>query len=96
MEQKRTKEQAKEWIEAGKPCRYRCGFGYRGASSRPLTKEEALKLLPKYSFGMGFYELDFCRDTVVDLKESGPNCTVTHAVGETVLMFNEYSANDMW
>ncbi len=96
METKHTREGAREWIEAGKPCRYRYGFGYRGASSRPLTKEEALKMLPKYSFGMGFYELSFCRDTVIDYKASGPNCTVTHPVGDTVLMFNEYSANDMW
>ena len=96
MELKETKEYAREWIEAGKPCRYRYGFGYRGASSRPLTNDEALKMLPKYCFCMGFYELSFCRDTVVDHKASGPNCTVTHAVGDEVLMFNEYSENDMW
>ena len=91
-----TKEFAKEWIESGKPCRYRYGFGFRGAESRPLTKEEALELLPKYSFGMGFYEISFCRDSVVDRELSGPNCTVTHSVGDTVLMFNEYSESDMW
>ena len=93
---KQTKEAAREWIEAGKPCRYRYGFGYRGASSRPITKEEALELLPKYSFGIGFYELSFCRDTVVDHEASGPNCTVTRTEGDIVLMFNEYSENDMW
>lgn len=91
-----TKEFAKQWIEAGKPCRYRYGFGYRGAVSRELSKEEALELLPKYSFGMGFYELSFRRDRKVDHEASGPNCTVTHPVGDTVLMFNEYSENDMW
>ena len=91
----KTKESAREWIEAGKPCRYRYGYGFRGAESRPLSKEEALKLLPKYSFGMGFYELSFCRDTVVDHDQCGPNCTVTHTEGDTVLMFNEFSANDM-
>ncbi len=91
-----TKEAARKWIEEGKPCRYRYGFGYRGASSKPLTKEEALKLLPKYSFGMGFYTLSFCRDRVVDHKSSGPNCTVTHAEGEMALEFNELSENDMW
>ncbi len=97
MEQvKETKEFAREWIEAGKPCRYRYGLGYRGASSRPITQEKALELLPKYSFGMRFYERSFCRDTVVDHEKSGPNCTVTYPVGDTVLMFNEYSENDMW
>ena len=96
MTMENTKEKAKEWIEAGRPCRYRYGFGFRGASSSPLTKEEALRLLPKYSFGMGFYELSFCKDTVVDHEASGPNCTVMHSTGETVLMFNEFSENDMW
>ena len=45
---------------------------------------------------MGFYEISFCRDSVVDRELSGPNCTVTHSVGDTVLMFNEYSESDMW
>ena len=93
MEQ--TKEAAREWIEAGKPCRYRYGFGYKGASSRPITKEKALELLPKYDFGMGFYELSFCQDTIVDYDQCGPNCTVSHNEGPTVLMFNEYSVSDM-
>lgn len=55
----KTKEFAKEWIEAGKPCVYRYGWGWKGATARPITKEKALNLLPKYSFGIGFYELDF-------------------------------------
>ena len=91
-----TKEFAKQWIEEGKPCMYRCGFGYRGATGRHITKEEALKLLPNYSFGTGFYELSFEKNRVVDHELSGPNCTVTHVEGDTVLMFNEYSENDMW
>ena len=72
------------------------GFGYRGASSCLLTKEEALKLLPKYSFGMGFYSLSYCRDTRVVHEQSGPNCTVTETYGDVVLMFNELSENDLW
>jgi len=95
-QEKFTKQDAQQWVEAGKPCYYRYGFGYRGAPSKKLTKEEALKLLPKYSFGMGFYELSFEKLTVVDHKASSPNCTVTYATGDTVLMFNEYSANDMY
>ena len=95
-ENKKTKEFAKQWIEEGKPCMYRYGFGYRGAAGKTISKEKALELLPKYSFGMGFYELSFERNRVVDDKQSGPNCTVTYCVGDTVLMFNEYSANDMW
>ena len=91
-----TKEAARQWIESGKPCRYRYGFGFRGASSKALTKDEALKMLPRYSFGMGFYTLSFCRDTRVIHEQSGPNCTVTEHYGDIVLMFNELSENDMW
>ena len=54
-----TKEEAKKWIEEGRPCKYQCGFTWKGARSRPIDKEEALKLLPKYDFGMGFWELRF-------------------------------------
>ena len=57
---------------------YRYGFGWKGASTRPLTQEKALELLPKYSFGMGFYEISF-----------------TKYHGEDVLLFNEFSENDM-
>lgn len=67
MEQ--TKESAREWIEAGKPCVYRYGLGWKGASARPITKEKALELLPKYSFGKGFYELSFIKVDSVDTLE---------------------------
>ena len=89
-----TKEFAREWIESGKPCRYRYGFGYRGTSSKPITKEKALELLPQYSFGMGFYNLSFQRDTRV--TGGGSNWVSTEPYGEQVLMFNELSENDMW
>ena len=92
----KTKEAARQWIESGKPCRYRYGFGFRGASSRPLTKEEALKMLPHYDFGMGFYNLSFVKDTRRVDKQCTPNCTVTETYGDVVLMFNELSENDMW
>ena len=75
-----SKDKAREWIEAGKPCEYRYGFGWKGAASRPLSNEDALKLLPSYSFGMGFYELSWTTDKN----------------GAQVLLFNEFSANDMW
>ena len=65
----KTKESAKQWIEDGKPCVYRYGWGYRGASARTISKEKALSLLPKYSFGMGFYELDFIKIDGVDTLE---------------------------
>jgi len=67
MEQ--TKEAAKEWIEAGKPCVYRYGWGWKGASARTITKEKALELLPKYSFGKGFYELSYIKVDGVDTLE---------------------------
>lgn len=95
MATKETKEFAREWIESGKPCRYRYGFAFRGASSKSITKEKALELLPKYSFGMGFYNLSFCRDMRV-IPSGSPSCTITEANGEEVLMFNEFSDNDLW
>ena len=67
MEQ--TKEAAREWIEAGKPCVYRYGWGWKGASGRPITKEKSLELLPKYSFGNGFYQLDYIKVNGVDTLE---------------------------
>ena len=68
----------REWIEKDKPCAYRCGFAYRGATARRITKDKAKELLPGYSFGMGFYELCF------------------ELLGEPTLVFNEYSANDLY
>ena len=65
----KTKEFAKQWIEEGKPCVYRYGWGYRGAGTKSISKEKALNLLPKYSFGMGFYELDFIKINGVDTLE---------------------------
>lgn len=63
------KKQAEEWVNNGKPCVYRHGWGWKGASARPLTKEQALGLLPKYSFGKGFYELSFTTEGGQDVLE---------------------------
>ena len=58
-----NKEELKKLIENDElPCYERYGFRWKGASSSPITKEKALKLLPKFSPGMGFYEL--CEETV--------------------------------
>lgn len=64
-----TKEAAKAWIEAGNPCIYRCGWEYRGASAVGITKEEALKMLPEYSFGMGFNELSWRKCEGIDVLQ---------------------------
>lgn len=69
MKREKTRENAKAWVEAGNPCVYRYGWGWKGALARPLTKEEALKLLPKYSFGMGFYSLSWIDINGVDTLE---------------------------
>ena len=69
-------ENAKAWIEAGKPCVYRYGWGWKGAGARHLTKERALELLPKYSFGKGFYELSFINingEEVLEFNELSEN-----------------------
>ena len=65
----KTKEFAKQWIEEGKPCVYRYGWGWKGAGAKTITKEKALSLLPSYSFGKGFYELDFIKIDGVDTLE---------------------------
>lgn len=65
----KTKEFAQKWVEQGNPCVYRHGWAYRGAGARTISKEEATKLLPKYSFGIGFYELDFIKIDGVDTLE---------------------------
>lgn len=72
----KTKEAAREWIEAGKPCVYRYGYGWKGASARPITKEKALELLPKYDFSIGFYDLDFIKidgQEVLEFNELSEN-----------------------
>lgn len=76
MENKKTKEFAKQWIESGKPCVYRFGWRWKGAGSLSITKERALELLPKYSFGKGFYELSFIKENgqdVLEFNELGEN-----------------------
>ena len=66
---KNTIEYAKKWIEDGKPCCFRYGWGWKGAGARPLTKEQALKKLPGYAFGKGFYTLSFIKIDGVDTLE---------------------------
>lgn len=65
----KTKAFAQQWIEQGNPCIYRYGYGWKGAGAKTISKEEALDLLPKYSFGMGFYELGFIKIDGVDTLE---------------------------
>lgn len=54
MNNNELKKKAEEWVNNGKPCIYRYGWGWKGAGAREISKEEAESLLPKYSFGMGF------------------------------------------
>ena len=73
---KETKEFAQQWIEEGKPCVYRYGWGWKGAGARKITKEKALELLPQYSFGKGFYELSFIKldgQTTLEFNELSEN-----------------------
>jgi hypothetical protein len=73
---KETKEFAQQWIEEGKPCVYRSGWGWKGAGARKITKEKALELLPQYSFGKGFYELSFIKidgQTTLEFNELSEN-----------------------
>lgn len=71
-----TKVQLAELIEMGMPCKYRHGWAYRGAMARDIAKEEALKMLPNYSYGIGFYELNYSvNDGIPELEfnELGEN-----------------------
>jgi hypothetical protein len=71
-----TKEFARQWIAENRPCIYRHGWAYRGALARQLTQQQAMKLLPQYSFGMGFNMIS-CREykgrTVLEFNELGEN-----------------------
>lgn len=48
-----------KWIEADQPCSFIYGFAYKGASARPITKEEALEKIKHHEFGMGYYSMDW-------------------------------------
>lgn len=52
-----NKEELKGFIENGVPCYQQFGFSWKGAVPHKISKETALELLPKYSPGMGFWEL---------------------------------------
>lgn len=64
-----SKEELKELIAMGMPCYYRHGWAYRGAGRRPITAEKALELLPSYSYGKGFYMLDFTKEEGIPTLE---------------------------
>lgn len=71
-----TKEQLTELINMGMPCYFRYGYAYRGAGESEITKEKALELLPKFSFGMGFYTLNMYKKfgvPVLEFNELGEN-----------------------
>lgn len=71
-----TQEQLAELINMGMPCYFRYGYAYRGAGASEITKEKALKLLPKFSFGMGFYTLSMYEKfgvPVLEFNELGEN-----------------------
>lgn len=72
----KEKEEAKTFIENGGKCQFRFGYAWKGAGARPLTKEQALEKLPKFNFGMGFYELDWMEvngERVLEFNELGEN-----------------------
>lgn len=52
-----SKAEAQAWVEAGNPCTFRYGWGWKGASSRPISTEEAREKLKRHHFGMGFYTM---------------------------------------
>ncbi len=70
------KQKAEEWVNNGKPCIYRHGLAWKGAGAKVITNERARKLLPAYSFGMGFYSLSFMQynnQEVLEFNELSEN-----------------------
>lgn len=77
-------EQARQWIKEGNPCMYRMGYSYRGATARPVNTEKAEELLEKHKNDwMLNGEMGFY-DLHFEDTEKGK-----------VLMFQEYSLNDL-
>ena len=76
LSRKEQKEFAELWVVMGLPCIFRYGLAWKGASAKVITREKAMSLLPKYSFGMGFYELSFVRyngEDALEFNELGEN-----------------------
>lgn len=48
-----------QWIKAGKLVVGGCGWEYRGAKTNVIDNELAAKEFDKYSFGKGFYEMEW-------------------------------------
>lgn len=54
-----TQEAALQHIKNNGKCIFRRGWAYRGTCTCDISKEEALQLLPQYSFGIGFHILSW-------------------------------------
>lgn len=71
-----TRDQLVDLINRGIRCYYRYGFAYRGAEESEISREEALKLLPAFSYGMGFHNLKFKKKfgvPVLEFNDLGEN-----------------------
>lgn len=53
------KKEVEDWIEAGNRCVYCYGWEWKGAGYHDISQEEARKLSKTYSFGIGFYTMDW-------------------------------------
>ncbi len=72
MIMKETREAARQWIIDGKPCQRRYGWAWKGGRTEPLSNGEALRMLDEnrqWSFGKGFYMLDWRKEGGVDVLE---------------------------
>ncbi len=66
------------WIKQGRPCYYICGFEFKGAGHRKVTKEKALEYFKTHhSFDCSFNSAEW---RVID--------------GEVALLFRDYSGSD--
>lgn len=74
--QEQALHMAKQWVANDKPCIYRNGWEWKGAGARRITNDEARKMIPHYSFGIGFYKLSFTEhqgETMLEFNELSEN-----------------------
>lgn len=69
-------ETFENWVKKGKLVVGGYGFQYKGGGTSVIPTEKAIELYPKYSFGMGFYELSWVEyngEVALSMREYSEN-----------------------
>lgn len=77
----KTKEAAIKFVENGGKCFYQYGYGFKGAKATEKSKEWAMEKLQHKGWSFGMGFYELSWEQVN---------------GETVLLFNEFSENDLY